>query len=691
MARMDPAGLLATMEAQMKAGHGGLETCACGAGPVMAAMAAARALGATHGTVVSWANSGDVPPNDRGRVVGYGAVSFGGEPAGGSPGGSGSGGGDDASGPAPPPPPAPADADAPLDAGARRALLKLARGTLERWFETGGTVPLPRDLPPAARLPRGAFVTLFEHGELRGCIGHMVPDQPLAAMVQAMALAAAFEDPRFAPVQAGELKDIEIEISVLTPARAGPGPGGHRGGPRRRADPQGRAHRGLPAPGGARPGLGPHRAARAPLPQGGAAPGRLEERRPLLDLPEHPLPRVAGAVTVRLPVLGALALLGQVVLLRECEVASYGSELVLVLGLGVWLAGTAAGALSARRARVPGEGAMRALLLALGAALPLGVALARGSRRLFGGVPGAELSFGLQLATLGLCLVPAAFLAGLLFPWMARRFAAERGAGSAARAYALESAGGLAGGLLATALPALGVQNLALSLLCGAAACAAAWGPRRSRPGRAAAAAGVAAALVLLAFSPTLDRAMTRWNHPHLLDSRDTPYGRVTVTGALGQVAIFESDALAYESQTFAAEEFVHLAAAQRDRVGRVLVLGGAAQGLVPELLRLGRVTVVDVELDRGSLALVLRHLPAAERRALADPRVRVVFADPRRFLARPGPLRPRPLGAARARLGAYEPLLHARVLRRVRRAAWRPAACWPCACAAPRTCGRRR
>jgi AmmeMemoRadiSam system protein B/AmmeMemoRadiSam system protein A len=226
IARLDPAGVQATMETQMNAGHRGLETCACGAGAVMAAMEAARALGATRGTVVSWANSGEVPPNDRQRVVGYGAVSF---TAGGAPGGEHTGPGSagaGGTGPGTPPPGAPdaADPGAPLDAGAKGALLRLARETLERWFETGGTVPLPRDLPAATRRPQGAFVTLFKAGELRGCIGHMAPDQPLAAMVQAMALAAAFEDPRFAPLAADELGDVEIEISVLTPLAPVAGP-----------------------------------------------------------------------------------------------------------------------------------------------------------------------------------------------------------------------------------------------------------------------------------------------------------------------------------------------------------------------------------------------------------------------------------------------------------------------------------
>jgi len=56
-------------------------------------------------------------------------------------------------------------------------------------------------------------------GRLRGCIGNFSPDKPLYMVVQEMTLAAALNDPRFAPVEASELKYISIEISVLTPLR----------------------------------------------------------------------------------------------------------------------------------------------------------------------------------------------------------------------------------------------------------------------------------------------------------------------------------------------------------------------------------------------------------------------------------------------------------------------------------------
>jgi len=61
-------------------------------------------------------------------------------------------------------------------------------------------------------------VTLKKHGELRGCIGEIVPEKPLYQLVGTVALKSALEDRRFRQLRRDELKDIEIEISVLTPA-----------------------------------------------------------------------------------------------------------------------------------------------------------------------------------------------------------------------------------------------------------------------------------------------------------------------------------------------------------------------------------------------------------------------------------------------------------------------------------------
>ncbi|MCL5998872.1 MAG: AmmeMemoRadiSam system protein A [Chloroflexi bacterium] len=70
---------------------------------------------------------------------------------------------------------------------------------------------------PALTQCAGAFVTLIQGAELRGCIGHIRADMPLYRVVQQMAIAAATEDPRFPPMCADELENLEIEISVLSP------------------------------------------------------------------------------------------------------------------------------------------------------------------------------------------------------------------------------------------------------------------------------------------------------------------------------------------------------------------------------------------------------------------------------------------------------------------------------------------
>jgi AmmeMemoRadiSam system protein A len=66
---------------------------------------------------------------------------------------------------------------------------------------------------------RGAFVTIEKHGRLRGCIGYIQAVKPLHITIQEMAQAAALKDRRFPPVTPGELDDLELEISVLTPLK----------------------------------------------------------------------------------------------------------------------------------------------------------------------------------------------------------------------------------------------------------------------------------------------------------------------------------------------------------------------------------------------------------------------------------------------------------------------------------------
>lgn len=67
--------------------------------------------------------------------------------------------------------------------------------------------------------PGATFVTLTEHGGLRGCIGSLEARRPLRDDVHDNAISAAFRDPRFNPVRAEEFSDVRVEVSLLTPAQ----------------------------------------------------------------------------------------------------------------------------------------------------------------------------------------------------------------------------------------------------------------------------------------------------------------------------------------------------------------------------------------------------------------------------------------------------------------------------------------
>lgn len=103
----------------------------------------------------------------------------------------------------------------PLADREKQLLLELARRALTAGVEKRESIPdLPAD--EALRQPGGAFVTLHRRGRLRGCVGQLPSKEPLVEVVAHCAKAAALEDPRFKPVRADEIAEIEIELSILS-------------------------------------------------------------------------------------------------------------------------------------------------------------------------------------------------------------------------------------------------------------------------------------------------------------------------------------------------------------------------------------------------------------------------------------------------------------------------------------------
>jgi len=163
---------------------------------VTAGMLYARARG-FHGVKILHYTTSAEATGDSSRVVGYASIAFYRDAPAAT--------GDEA-------------ARSSLTPGQRKRLLAIARETLETFVRTG-KAPKYSEKDPRLSLEEGAFVTLSKQGELRGCIGNILGRGPLYRTVSDMAVAAASEDSRFQPVSVHELKDIEIEISVLSRPR----------------------------------------------------------------------------------------------------------------------------------------------------------------------------------------------------------------------------------------------------------------------------------------------------------------------------------------------------------------------------------------------------------------------------------------------------------------------------------------
>lgn len=172
---------------------------ACGGGPVMTLMLAAQLLGADSAKVLHYANSGDVTRETR-EVVGYMSAAVFKAQAGSEE----------------KKEKAKVGVDLGLSDEEKKVLKKIANEAI-RSRCLGIPIPEIEALSPKLEESRGAFVCIKKSGELRGCIGMIEGREPLHETIRHMAIQAAFSDPRFCALDKGELEQIDLEISVLTP------------------------------------------------------------------------------------------------------------------------------------------------------------------------------------------------------------------------------------------------------------------------------------------------------------------------------------------------------------------------------------------------------------------------------------------------------------------------------------------
>lgn len=171
----------------------------CGAAPVITALLLAKRLGADETKFLKYANSSDITGRkERGNYcVGYlSAVIFKSLTPEISM-------------------PNKKEEEEMLSPTQKKRLLEIARKTIETYVRERKILEFTENDPELLK-EKGAFVTIHKKGELRGCMGNIYGKGPLYLTIRDMAIASATEDPRFPPLSKDELKDTEIEISVLS-------------------------------------------------------------------------------------------------------------------------------------------------------------------------------------------------------------------------------------------------------------------------------------------------------------------------------------------------------------------------------------------------------------------------------------------------------------------------------------------
>ncbi len=166
---------------------------ACGGAPIVAAMIAAEHAGANRAQVLHYANSGDVT-GDHSRVVGYSADIL-----------------------VKPQATTAVEYGFSLSEEEKQRLLTIARKSVEHVVVDSKLYEPATTRDEVLDQERGAFVTLREAGQLRGCIGYTSAVKPLYRTISETAALAAIRDPRFRPVTREELQQLDYEISVLSP------------------------------------------------------------------------------------------------------------------------------------------------------------------------------------------------------------------------------------------------------------------------------------------------------------------------------------------------------------------------------------------------------------------------------------------------------------------------------------------
>ncbi len=362
--------------------------------------------------------------------------------------------------------------------------------------------------------------------------------------------------------------------------------------------------------------------------------------------------------------LGVVAQIGQVLLLRELLMVFHGNEFSIGLIFAAWLiwvgVGSRLGAALADRTHRP------LFLLSLNAAavllvLPATILLTRALRGFFRVLPGAYLSVPDMAISCFLLMAPICLLLGAQFVLLAKVWRESDGAedtSGAGKTYVGEALGNMLGGVLFTLFMVRALNAFQSAILAGMLMLTAnllvpisrEQGARRwSARYRPALLGLVAVAALTLLFSGRLDRWAYRvqWRlltpQHELVEVHQSKHGTISVLQRGDQYSFFQSGHLMFttagpQAQSPGLEEqeaatFAHFAMVQHENPEQVLLIGGGLRGTLSEAIKHPVSRIDYVELDEVLAKAARPYVSRTTREALADPRVRLIHADGRLFM----------------------------------------------------------
>ena len=323
--------------------------------------------------------------------------------------------------------------------------------------------------------------------------------------------------------------------------------------------------------------------------------------------------------------LGFLALSFQVFLLREFSVHFYGNEITFGFILASWLLWGGVGSIVAPQLRFSQTRFIRVYYLVI-LLFPACLVGLRFSRFILNILPGEITGiFPMLISSLALSFC-VSFPLGVLFVFNTHFLK-----GNLYQVYLLESLGSSCAGLLVYFVLIPFFSNWQGAALAGAIVTLLSYltfGERR-RPFALA----VLVFLLIFCFFDSPSQKIF-WKPFHLVESKDTPYGKLQVLQTEEQISLYTNNLLDYSYPNLAsAEESVHFALLQNPQAENVLLVGGGAGGSLRQILKYPRTRVDYVELDPEIIRLSMRHLPEEEQAILKNDRIRVFYQDGRAFL----------------------------------------------------------